>query len=53
MPSSQTSSSSSTQNISTSISNQILPAAVKFKKDGDINKELSVVITKQKEGAAF
>ena len=38
---------------STSVSNQILPAAVKFKADGDINKSLQVYITRRPSGAAF
>lgn len=39
--------------ISSSVSNQILPAAVRFATKGEINKELPIVITKRKEGAGF
>lgn len=53
IPSERSGNSGSAQKISTSISNQILPAAVKFRKDGDINKALSIVITRRKDGAAF
>ena len=39
--------------VSSSISNQILPAAVKFDAGSDLNKSLSILITKRKEGSAF
>ena len=49
----QSTSQTGSSNISTSISNQILPAAVKFDTGSDLNRSLSIVITKRKKGSAF
>ena len=47
------SSGSSTGDLSSSISNQILPAAVKIETGNELNRSLSIYITKKKKGSAF